>query len=63
MPILCQTAKFKSVNILAKAIWDPTAKFNSRQYFRLYSRGFRYTQHNWDKHKRALHLFIQCKSV
>ena len=32
-----QTAKLKSANTFAMAIWDPTAKFNSRQYFRLYS--------------------------
>ena len=31
-----RTAKFKSANIFAIAIWGPTAKFNSRQYFRLY---------------------------
>ena len=31
------TAKLKSAKIFAMAIWDPTAKFNSRQYFRLYS--------------------------
>ena len=30
------TTKFKSVNTFAMAIWDLTAKFNSRQYFRLY---------------------------
>ena len=29
-------AKFKSANILIIAIWGSTAKFNSRQYFRLY---------------------------
>ena len=34
MAIVYQTAKFKSAKI---AIWDPTAKFNYRQYFRLYS--------------------------
>ena len=28
MAILYQTAKFKFANILAKAIWDPTAKVN-----------------------------------
>ena len=34
MVIPYRTAKFKSVNIiLAKVIWDPTAKFNSCQYF------------------------------
>ena len=37
MAIPYQTAKFKSTNTFAMAIWDPTAKFNSRQYFRLYS--------------------------
>ena len=29
-------AKFKSANIFAMQIWDPTAKFNSYQYFRLH---------------------------
>ena len=37
MAIPYQTAKFKSANILAIAILGSTAKFNSRQYFRLYS--------------------------
>ena len=32
-----RTAKFKSASIFAMAIWGPTAKFNSRQYFWLYS--------------------------
>ena len=32
MEILFQTAKFKS----ATAVWEQTAKFNDRQYFRLY---------------------------
>ena len=32
-----RTAKFKSANSFAMAIWGPTAKFNSRQYFPLYS--------------------------
>ena len=36
MAIPYRTAKFKSANIFAMAIWGPTAKFNSRQYFRLY---------------------------
>ena len=36
MAILYRTAKLKSANTFAMAIWDPTAKFNSRQYFRLY---------------------------
>ena len=36
MAILYQTTKFKSTNILAIAILGSTAKFNSRQYFRLY---------------------------
>ena len=36
MVIPYQTTKFKSANMFAMAIWDPTAKFNSRQYFRLY---------------------------
>ena len=31
-----KTAKFKSANIFTMVIWGPTAKFNSRQYFRLY---------------------------
>ena len=31
-----RTAKFKSANILAIAILGSTAKFNARQYFRLY---------------------------
>ena len=30
------TAKFKSANIFAMAIWRLAAKFNSHQYFRLY---------------------------
>ena len=37
MAIPYQTAKFKSANILAIAILGPTAKFNYRQYFLLYS--------------------------
>ena len=37
MAILYQTAKFKSANILAIVILGSTAKFNSRQYFQLYS--------------------------
>ena len=36
MAIPYQTAKLKSANTFAMAIWDPTAKFNSRQYFQLY---------------------------
>ena len=36
MVILYRTAKFKSASMFAMAIWDLTAKFNSRQYFRLY---------------------------
>ena len=36
MAIPYQTAKFKSANIFAMVILNPTAKFNSRQYFRLY---------------------------
>ena len=31
-----QTTKFKSANIFAMAILDPTAKFDSCQYFQLY---------------------------
>ena len=37
MAIPYRTDKFKSANMFAMAIWEPTAKFNSRQYFRLYS--------------------------
>ena len=37
MAIPYRTAKFKSTNILAIAILGSTAKFNSRQYFWLYS--------------------------
>ena len=33
MAIPYQTAKF---NLYTMAIWDPTAKYNSCQYFRLY---------------------------
>ena len=33
---LCRTTKFKSANTFAMAIWDPTTKFNSCQYFWLY---------------------------
>ena len=36
MVIPYRTTKFKSANMFAMAIWDPTTKFNSRQYFRLY---------------------------
>ena len=36
MAIPYRTAKFKSANILAIAILGSTAKFNARQYFRLY---------------------------
>ena len=36
MAIPYRTAKLKSANTFAMAIWDPTAKFNSHQYFRLY---------------------------
>ena len=36
MVILYQTAKFKSTNTFAMSIWGPSAKFNSRQIFRLY---------------------------
>jgi hypothetical protein len=38
MAIPYRTAKFKSANILAIAILGSTAKFNSRQCFRLYGR-------------------------
>ena len=31
-----ETAKFKSTNIFISAAWGQTAKFNDRQYFRLY---------------------------
>ena len=37
MAIRYRTTKFKSSNILAIAILGSTAKFNSRQYFQLYS--------------------------
>ena len=37
LAVYITTAKFKSANILAIAILGSTAKFNSRQYFRLYS--------------------------
>ena len=36
MVILYRTAKFKSASILAIAILGSTAKFNSRQYFRVF---------------------------
>ena len=36
MVIPYQTVKFKSVNIFTMAIYGPTAKFNSCQYFQLY---------------------------
>ena len=36
MAIPYRTAKFKSANILSIAILGSTAKFNARQYFRLY---------------------------
>ena len=35
MVIPYRTAKFKSADIFIMAIWGPTAKFNSHQYFRL----------------------------
>ena len=35
MAILYQTAEFKFANMIEMAIWDPTAKFNSRQYFQI----------------------------
>ena len=37
MVIPYRTAKFKSANTFVMAIWDPTAKFNSCQYFQLYT--------------------------
>ena len=37
MAIPYRTAKFKSANILPIAILGSTSKFNSRQYFWLYS--------------------------
>ena len=37
MAIPYRTAKFKSTNIFTIVILGPTAKFNSYQYFRLYS--------------------------
>ena len=30
------TAKFKSANSVKNVVWGKTAKFNDRQYFRLY---------------------------
>ena len=36
MAIPYQTAKFKSANILAMAIWGSTTKFNPHKYFHLY---------------------------
>ena len=33
MVIPYQTAKFKSTNIITIVMWDPTVKFNSRQYY------------------------------
>ena len=44
MAIPYRTAKFKSANSLAIAILGSTAKFNARQYFRLY--GSMGKQHN-----------------
>ena len=43
MAIPYQTAKVKSANMFAMAIWDLTAKFNSCQYFLLY--GILYTHY------------------
>ena len=37
MAIPYQTTKSKSANIFAMAIWSPSTKFNSYQYFQLYS--------------------------
>ena len=37
MAILYRTNKFKSANTFEMAVWDPTTKFNSHQYFQLYS--------------------------
>ena len=37
MAIPYQTTKFKSANNFVMAILGPTAKYNSRQYFQLYS--------------------------
>ena len=36
MAILFWTTKFTSANMFTMTIWDPTAKFDSHQYFRLY---------------------------
>ena len=36
MAIPYQTSIFKSANAFVIAIWGPTTKFNSCQYFRLY---------------------------
>ena len=43
MAIPYRTAKFKSANILSIAILGSTAKFNARQYFRLYGNTCRYS--------------------
>ena len=36
MAIPYHTAKFKSANSVKNVVWGKTAKFNDRQYFRLY---------------------------
>ena len=53
MAIPYWTAKFKSTNMFAMAIWEPTAKFNSRQYFRLYGIHHKY---------RCTWLYFRCLS-
>ena len=40
MAIPYRTAKFKSTNKFAMVIWDPTAKFDSHQYFQLHGNTF-----------------------
>ena len=67
MVILYQTAKFKSANIFAVAIWGPTTKFNSRQYFRLYGTpGTRNSEKNLEamnkKDKGSLTTIVQSRT-
>ena len=44
MAIPYRTANFKSANKFAMAIWEPTAKFNSHQYFWLYGMWYLHPQ-------------------
>ena len=53
-----RTAKFKSANIFAIAIWGPTAKFNSRQYFRLYGTSMVIGAKAWPKTEKKKKKFI-----